>query len=73
MSNKRNYVYWLFRRRKTCPDCGLTEKIEAEFEILMERNKQFICPRCGALYSEQEFWEEQEFKWSRTIEETVFN
>ncbi len=60
--NKKRKIPWFWKRRVSCPDCGLTEKIEDEFLNIIEREHQFKCPRCNACYSKQEFFEENWFK-----------
>ena len=54
-------IPWFWKKRISCPDCGLIEKNE-EFLIIIRVEHQFKCPRCGALYSENDFYEENFFK-----------
>lgn len=54
------------RRKFSCPDCGWLPKSYDEkqvFEAII-----FNCPRCKSVFSEMDFIEENEFKWSKSAE-----
>jgi len=61
---------WM-RRQVSCPDCG---KILPHDKAKHPRNasddgllpyKAFDCVGCGAHYTPQDFWREQDEKWNR--------
>lgn len=67
--NKKRKVPWFWRKRFSCPDCGRTEKQVGEFLYIIEKERQFKCPRCNALYGTHDFYEENYFKngWSADL------
>ena len=58
------------RRHLACPDCGWTPKVQdyQYFEIKLENEKSFNCPQCKTHYSDEDFMEENIFKWNRTAD-----
>jgi len=59
---------WM-RNQLSCPDCGLTFTEPELGEIMYPRSKDgsyhpqpFDCPRCKAHYTEEDFWNEHQFK-----------
>lgn len=61
MAKKRKISYFA-RRRVSCPDCGL---IFSDIEV--KYNQHFTCSRCKSEYSEEDFWDEQYFKYSKEM------
>lgn len=59
MSDKakpKNPMRW----RETCPDCGyILEPIDS---AKIERDRQFVCPRCDVHYGLEDFMEEMNQK-----------
>ena len=53
------------RRHAPCVDCGF---VLGYFLDEVDQNKGFDCPRCKCHYSYNDFWDEQEFKYSYKAE-----
>lgn len=63
---------WM-RRYVACPDCGTIledgssqPRNAGENGLLSLPYKAFDCKKCGAHYTPNDFWREQEEKWDRT-------
>jgi len=69
MKKKKRYIPWWMRRRESCPDCGWSSRNELDVEIMLHDTHTFTCPRCGVIYSEVDFWEEQYEKYRLTMAE----
>jgi transposase-like protein len=49
-----------------CPECGHTLNASNFHEAIPEApdgEQAFDCPKCKAHFTEEEFWQEQNFKW----------
>lgn len=65
MSKKRKIPYWM-RRKESCPECGwLVTSVD------FKEKADFRCPRCGLFLSNEEYWKEQHFKWSKEMVEEI--
>jgi predicted Zn-ribbon and HTH transcriptional regulator len=64
---KKKKQYWLFKRRTAC-SCGYIFNMDNPGDFMIASSKYFNCPKCQYRWSEEEFWEENYFKWNREIQ-----
>lgn len=65
---KKRKIPYIFRRKVAC-SCGRIFNMDNPGDFMIASSRYFNCPKCQYRWSEEEFWEENQEKWSYSIKE----